>query len=150
MRQVLSEALLFCCSAQNDLTEHVGGSDDYISLKVSADGIIQPDVLDLYYAFGAICALFLIKTHSAPEPVSPALIQAAIGGVDSILDSDWIASISPGVSQVLSLLPVNPEEPIPDSSALRRFVEANLVNSRVSLVFFCLPMFFSSYISIPV
>ncbi len=88
MQQVLSEALLFCCSAQNDLTEHVRGSDDYISLKVLADSIIQLDIFDLYYAFGTICALFLIKMHSAPEPVYSALIQAAIGEVDSILDSD--------------------------------------------------------------
>ena len=136
MRQVLLEALLLCTNSQNDITEDLGNSDDYVSLKVSAEGIVQEETLDLYYAFGVLCAIFLIKTHSAPEPVSPALIQAAIGGIDSILDRDWIASISPCVFRLLSLVPVNTEEPIPDNPALRAFVEAKLVNSRVSFPFF--------------
>jgi hypothetical protein len=137
MRQVLSEALMICQSKENDITEHLGNSDDYISLKISADAIILEDTLDLYYAFGVLCAIFLIKTHSAPEPVSPALIQAAIGGIDSILDPEWIASISPEVAKILSLLPANPEVEIPNHPALRAFIEARLVNSRVCSLTSC-------------
>ncbi|KAF8971331.1 hypothetical protein BDZ97DRAFT_1913826 [Flammula alnicola] len=130
MREVLAEALVFCQSAENDIVEHLGNSDDYVGLKISADGIVQQDTLDLYYAFGALCAIFMIKTHAAPEPFSPAFILAALRGIDSILEPAWIASISPAVSKILSLLPANPEEPIPNDRALRGFVEANLVNSR--------------------
>ncbi|KAF8950867.1 hypothetical protein BDZ97DRAFT_1933246 [Flammula alnicola] len=130
MREVLAEALVFCQSAENDIVEHLGNSDDYVGLKISADGIVQQDTLDLYYAFGALCAIFMIKTHAAPEPFSPAFILAALQGIDSILEPAWIASISPAVSKILSLLPANPEEPIPNDRALRGFVEANLVNSR--------------------
>lgn len=136
MRQVLSEALIVCQNKENDITEHLGNSDDYIGLKISADAIILEDTLDLYYAFGILCAIFLIKTHSAPEPVSPALIQAAIGGIDSILDPKWIASISPGVAKILALLPANPEAEIPNHPAWRAFIEARLVNSRVCLLLF--------------
>jgi hypothetical protein len=131
MRQVLSEALMICQNEENDITEHLGNSDDYIGLKISADAIILEDTLDLYYTFGILCAIFLIKTHSAPEPVSPSLIQAAIGGIDSVLDPKWIASISPGVAKILSLLPANPNEDIPNHPTLRSFIEARLVNCRV-------------------
>lgn len=131
MRQILCEALMICQSKENDITEHLSNTDEYISLKISVDGIMLEDTLDLYYAFGVLCSIFLIKTHSAPEPVSPALIQAAIGGIDSILDPDWIASISPGVAKILSLLPANPEAEIPNHPALHAFIEARLVNSRV-------------------
>jgi len=86
MRQILAQAIAICQNLDHDITEHLGNSDDYVVLKISADGIVQQDTLDLYYAFGVLCAIFLVKAHSAPEPVSPALIQAAIGGIDSILD----------------------------------------------------------------
>lgn len=136
MRQVLLEALMICQTKENDITEHLGNSDDYIGLKISADAIIMEDTLDLYYTFGALCAIFLIKTHSAPEPVSPALIQAAIGGIDSVLDPKWIASISPALAKILSLLPANPEAEIPNHPVLRAFIEARLINSRVCLSLF--------------
>ena len=150
MRQVLSQALAIFRNTHHDIVEHLGNADDYVGLKISADGIVQEDTLDVYYAFGVLCAIFLIKTHSAPEPISPALIQMAIGGIDSILEPEWIASVSPSVSKILSLLPVNPDEPIPDIPVLRAFIEAKLVNSHVrsslfySMTFFFLTKFSSS------
>lgn len=70
MHQVLLEDLMICQSNKNDITEQLGNSDDYIGLKISANAIILDDTLHLYYTFGILCAIFLIKTHSMPEPVS--------------------------------------------------------------------------------
>ena len=98
MHQVLLEDLMICQSNKNDITEQLGNSDDYIGLKISANAIILDDTLHLSSLL-AYYALSFLSKHTACQNQSPSLIQAAISGIDSVLDLKWIAAILPGVAK---------------------------------------------------
>ena len=83
------------------------------------------------FVVGVLCAFFMLKCHLGPDPVSPALIQAAIGGVDSIVESEWIEAINSDVANKLGLLPANPNVPIPDNQNLRILTTSKMSNFRV-------------------
>ena len=85
--------------------------DGYMSLRISS--FISEATLNNAFALGALCAIFMIKAHSMPGRVSPALIQAAIGGVNSIVDYDWVKALNNETAETLSLLPSDPSIPIP-------------------------------------
>lgn len=108
----------------------LGNEDGFVTLKISPD-FASEDTLDDIFAFGALCAIFMIKAHLGPDPVSPSLIQATIGGIDSIIDSDWVASVHEQVAETLRLVPLDGEVPIPNIRSLRWHFESRLSHCRV-------------------
>lgn len=98
------------------LEPHIGlvqeTGDGYMGLRISS-AFVSEATLNSAFALGALCAIFMIKAHSMPGRVSPALIQAAIGGVDSIVDYDWVKALNSETAETLSLLPSAPTIPIP-------------------------------------
>jgi hypothetical protein len=133
LQQVLDEALQQCLTFEEGLVEELENGDGYISLKISADGIVDTDRLHKFFALGALCTIFMIKMHNRPEPISPALIQAAIGGINSILELSWIQAISPPVAEILSLIPTNPTQAIPNQPRIDHFIKARLPGTQVSI-----------------
>ncbi|KDR72188.1 hypothetical protein GALMADRAFT_229037 [Galerina marginata CBS 339.88] len=123
MRQILLEAVQL---ASEGIVEDLDNGDGYVSLKISADRMVSDKTLDRCFALGALCTIFMVKAYAAPEPISPALIQAAIGTHYSIQERRWIRSISPPVAETLDLLPtpVNFRHPIPDHPKLRSMVRS--------------------------
>lgn len=88
--------------------------DGYVTLRISP-AFVSEATLNNAFALGALCAIFLVKAHSMPGRVSPALIQTAIGGVDSIMDHNWVMALNSDTAETLSLLPSDPLIPIPTS-----------------------------------
>jgi len=125
MREVLMTAIQVFLNPERGIVEDLGIEDGFVSLKISADFVCE-DTLDDIFTFGALCAIFMIKAHLGPDPVSPALIQAAIGGTSSIVDADWVTSTHEHVAEKLRLLPIDGEVPIPDDRQLRWLFEARL------------------------
>ncbi|KDR69131.1 hypothetical protein GALMADRAFT_215412 [Galerina marginata CBS 339.88] len=121
MRQVLSEAIQI---VSRDIVEDLDNDDGYVTLKISADGIVSETTVNSCFALGALCTIFMVKAHAAPEPISPALIQAAIGPCRSVQERKWVRSIAPPIAAILDLLPtpVNFRHPIPDCQELRSLV----------------------------
>ena len=81
MCQVLSEAIQ---SASEGILEDLDNEDGYMSLKISPDSIVAESTINHCFALGALCTIFMIKAHTAPELISPALIQVVIGPCQSI------------------------------------------------------------------
>ena len=129
MRQVLLEAIHL---ASNGIVEDMDNGDGYLSLKISQDSIVDKATLDRCFALGALCAIFLVKTHSAPDPISPFLLQAVTGGLFSIVDLKWVQSVSPAAAAVLELLPTNADEPIPHHPSLESLVRSRFPGTTVS------------------
>jgi hypothetical protein len=134
MRQVLLEAIHL---ASEDILEDLDNDDGYQTLKISADFMVSDKTLRQCFALGALCTIFMIKTHSAPEPISPALIQAAIGSRYSIQDRNWVRSISPPIAAILDLLPKprNFHDPIPDHPELRSLVRTKFPGTSVCFLY---------------
>jgi hypothetical protein len=127
MRQILSEALKMCLDENICVTN----SDNYVSLKVSS--FVSSARLDIFFALGILCAMFLIKAETGPEPVSPALLQAAIGGFDSLKDLGWLSVVFPDTAQQLALLPESHDDTIiqnpEDRKILARLLECHMSTS---------------------
>ena len=134
MRQVLSEAIQI---ASEGILEDLDNEDGYMSLKISADGIVAESTINRCFTLGALCTIFMIKAHAAPEPISPALIQAAIGPCQSIQERQWVRSISPPIAAILDLLPtpLNFHHPIPDHPELRSLVRRRFPGTSVCLIY---------------
>jgi hypothetical protein len=109
----------------------VVNSDNYVSLKTSS--FVSSARLDVYFALGILCAMFLIKAETGPEPVSPALLQATIGGFDSLKDLSWLSVVFPDTAQQLALLPVSHDDTIvqnpEDRKILARLLDCYLSTS---------------------
>jgi len=135
MRQVLSEAVQI---ASGDIVEDLDNDDGYVSLKISADRIVSETTINRCFALGALCTIFMIKAHAAPEPISPALIQAAIGHSHSVHDHQWVQSISPPIAAILDLLPtsLNFQHPIPDRPELCSLVRRRFPGTSVCSMYF--------------
>lgn len=134
--QVLYEKFLWkrsiCLIPERGLVQDTGNGDGYVTLRTSSL-FVSNDTLNNAFALGVLCAFFMLKCHSGPDPVSPALIQAAIGGVDSIVDSEWLEAINPDVAKKLAILPADPNVPIPeDNQSLRILIASKMSNFRVS------------------
>lgn len=132
MREVISEAMRL---ASEGIVEFLDNNDDYVTLKISADCIVDEEVLNRCFALGALCSILMIKTHSAPEPISPMLIQAVIEGVDSIMEDRWLETVSPPVAKVLALIPSNFDAPIPDDPNLRSLIRGKFAGTVVRFLF---------------
>lgn len=131
MREVLTAALLEYLRPEYGIVDDLGNEDGFMTLKISPD-FAGEDTLDDIFAFGALsCAIYMIKTHVGPDPVSPALIQAAIGGINSIIDPDWVASTHEQVAEKLRLVPIDGNVPILDHRELRWHFESRLSGCRV-------------------
>ena len=132
IREVLMEAINLLLLPERGLVQDTGNGDGYLTLRTSSL-FVSDDTLNNAFALGVLCAFFMLKCHSGPDPVSPALIQAAIGGVDSIVDSEWIEAINPDVAKKLGLLPTDPNIPIPeDNQSLRILIASKMSDFRVS------------------
>lgn len=127
------EAINLLLLPERGLVQDTGNGDGYLSLKTSSSSLfVSNDTLNNAFALGVLCAFFMLKCHSGPDPVSPVLLQAAIGGVDSIVDFEWIEAINPDVAKSLSLLPTDPDVPIPeDNQSLRILIASKMDNFRV-------------------
>ena len=134
IREVLMEAINLLLLPERGLVQDTGNGDGYLTLRISSSSLfVSNDTLNNTFALGVLCAFFMLKCHSGPDPVSPALIQAAIGGVDSIVDPEWIGVINPDVAKKLGLLPVDPNIPIPeDNQNLRILIASKMSDFRVS------------------
>lgn len=110
MREVLMEVIDLLLEPHIGLVQETG--DGYMGLRISS-AFVSEATLNNAFALGALCAIFMIKAHSMPGRVSPALIQAAIGGVESIVDYDWVKALNTETAETLSLLPSDPMIPIP-------------------------------------
>ena len=130
MWDILSEAIKI---ASEGIIEDLDNNDGYMTLRISADGMVSDGTVDRCFALGALCAIFMIKAHSAPEPISPALIQAVIGSLVSIQERGWLRSISPPIASILDLLPTstNYNHPIPDHPDLRSMVRSKFPGTSV-------------------
>lgn len=90
--------------ASNRTCQEVQSTEDgFVFLQV--DEFPDADQEDYAFALGVLCTMFLLRVHSAPLPVSPALLQVTIGGIDSLVDSAWLEAILPDMFNVLKLFP---------------------------------------------
>jgi hypothetical protein len=127
-RQVLSEALQYCLD--QNICEVVN-QDGYVSLKTSS--FVSSPRLDLVFAFGVLSAMFLVKVQTGPDPLSPALLQAAIGGFESLKDLRWVSVVFPDIAREIALMPKSHGLPTPqniqDRQRLSRLVESRMSTS---------------------
>ena len=101
LRQVLDNALQLCIANENKTCEEM--DDGYFSLNISQWP--SPKKLDVVFALSFLSATFMLKTHLSPDPLSPALIQAVVGGFDSLLDIPWINTFSLDTAQIITSFP---------------------------------------------
>jgi len=130
MREILMTAIQEYLKPERGIVEDLGNEDGFVTLKISPD-FAGEETLDDVFAFGALCAIFMIKAHIGPDPISPALILAAISGVPSIVDPNWVTSTHEQVAEKLRLVPIDGEVPIPDNRQLRWHFESRLSGCRV-------------------
>lgn len=100
-RQVLSEAIRIACSRTCQDVQST--EDGFVFLQV--DEFPDADLEDYAFALGVLSTMFLLRVHSAPLPISPALLQVAIGGINSLVDSAWLEAVLPDTYNVLKLFP---------------------------------------------
>lgn len=135
MREILMAAIRSLLHYDHGLVEESANEDGYVGLKIAVD-YVSGATLDKAFMLGVLCAIFMIKTQAGPDPISPALIQAAIGGVDSLIDYEWIRATNDQVAEKLALLPTDHQTPIPDTLELRRLFESTLPGIRVCIIWF--------------
>lgn len=100
-RQVIYEAIHI--ASHRTCQDPQSTEDGFVSLQV--DEFPDADQEDYAFSLGVLCAMFLLRVHSEPLPVSPALLQVTIGEIDSLVDSEWIEAILPDTFNVLKLFP---------------------------------------------
>lgn len=88
--------------------------DDYKTLFRSAEpALVTESVKNNYFVLGVLVSLILYKVHAPPPHITPALLQYAIGGIESVLgDRTWLTSISSTLNNVWDVVPDNPRRPI--------------------------------------
>lgn len=101
MRQVLSEAIRVTSERTCQDIKTTEDSYVYLQVKDFPDAAVE----DYAFALGVLCTMFFLRVHSAPLPVSPALLQATIGGIDSVVDSAWLAAVLPDTFNLIKLFP---------------------------------------------
>jgi len=134
MREVLLAAVQSFLTPEVGILEDLSNNDGYFTLKVSIGGFVSNNTLDNIFTLGALCAIFWLKCHAAPSPISPALIQAAIGGIDSLIDEAWVRTTHEEVAETLTLLPMDGNIPIPNNTVLRRLFESRVAGCRVGII----------------
>ncbi|PPR06191.1 hypothetical protein CVT24_000635 [Panaeolus cyanescens] len=111
-RQVFTAALE---KLSEGILEDLSLQEGYHTLKIAENpDLLSPSALDKCRVLGAFTAVFLLLTQAPPPLLSPALLQAAIGGVSSIVDEQWIkATHSPRLAEILALVSSDNSVPIP-------------------------------------
>jgi hypothetical protein len=115
LRHVLESALAKCISwkpSHTSTNSSDGGEGDtcetlddgYVTLKISS--FPSDEKLDIVFALGRLAAIYMIKVGNGPDPVSPALLECVINGLDAIMDLPWLRHFHPSLMQTLILLPV--------------------------------------------
>ncbi|KAG2127387.1 hypothetical protein BD769DRAFT_1775932 [Suillus cothurnatus] len=115
LRHVLESALAKCISwkpshtSTNSSDGEEGDTcetldDGYVTLKISS--FPSDEKLDIVFALGRLAAIYMIKVSNGPDPVSPALLECVINGLDAIMDLPWLRHFHPSLMQTLILLPV--------------------------------------------
>lgn len=106
MRQVLTQAIATCLKPELAIAQPMD-HDSFQVLRIRD----FPSLRDLDHAFalGALCAMILIRGHMSPDPVSPALLIAAICGVQGLIDIPWVRMMFPDSYSDLALLPSSPQ-----------------------------------------
>lgn len=129
LREILGGSLKLCLEPEYGMLKDTANGDGYLTLRLSPD-FVSAATLDMFYALGVICALYMIKAHNGPAPISPALVQAAIGGFDSLIDEAWVRATCPEIASKLVLLPADAGTAIPDDRELRLFISSKLPGIR--------------------
>jgi hypothetical protein len=105
LRQVIACALKLCLDEAHC---QVVNEDGYVSLRLSS---FPTDIrLDALFTLGVLCTMYLIKIQNGPNPVSPILLEAAINGLESIIDMHWLTVVVPDISQTLALFPISHDQ----------------------------------------
>ena len=133
MHEVLLVAIQSLLIPEIGIVEDLANDDGFVGIKVSTGSYVSNNTLDNIFTLGALCAIFWLKCHAAPTPVSPALIQAAIGGINTVVDEEWIKATHEQAAATLSLFPVDGGTPIPDNIKLCRLFESRITGSRVCI-----------------
>lgn len=133
MRQVLDTCIHTLLSSKMGLMEDTANGDDFMTLTLSP-GFLSRFRLDEVFVLGALSAIFMIKTHYAPFPISPALLLLAVASKPShVYDRKWLKYVYPGVSAQIAKIPDDDDEPIPNGDlSLTHFVEGKLLGTKVS------------------
>lgn len=98
---MLSEAIQVACK---HTCQDVQLTDDgFVFLQI--EEFPGGEVEDYAFALGVLCTMFLLRVGSAPLPVSPALLQVAIGGIESLVDAAWLRALLPDTFRTLTLFP---------------------------------------------
>jgi len=101
--------------------------EGYYSITTRRAPINDDQALDLR-VFGLSCMLYMVTFELAPDPVSPALLQFAIGNLESIIDMSFIREFAPETAAKLNVWPLDPLADLEFSGALDgKDLLANLV-----------------------
>ncbi|KAK1229461.1 hypothetical protein PQX77_007479 [Marasmius sp. AFHP31] len=77
----------------------VGGTENFKTLCLTAP--INPHTMYLAQAFGAATTFAMCHAEQLPQDLSPAFIQAVIGGYKSVIDLVFIRDFSPELANIL-------------------------------------------------
>lgn len=96
-----------------------------LPLEVSADGDAQ--FFMQYRTWGFLITVHLILFGTLPPNVSPVLMQAVIGGSDSIVNSNFIRDVfQDAFLEVQRWLSTSPTEVFHDNDSLLLYVASNI------------------------
>lgn len=102
-REVLDAALQIACSrvSHPDMQTDEG----FVQLAVPEFALVEDE--DNAFALGVLVTMNLLRSFCAPLPLSPALLQAVIGGAESLNDPTWLQAVLPESWTTLWLFPMS-------------------------------------------
>ena len=81
-------------------------TEGYYAIATRKAPINEKQSLDLR-AFGLACMLYFATFELVPDPVSPALLQFAVGNLNSIIDIPFIREFAPETAMKLGIWPLD-------------------------------------------
>ena len=81
-------------------------TEGYYTIATRKAPINEKQSLDLR-AFGLACMLYFATFELVPDPVSPALLQFAVGNLNSIIDIPFIREFAPETAMKLGIWPLD-------------------------------------------
>ena len=109
-----------------DILHDPGNEDGYMTRKIEENLPGGDARLHYIVALGVAANLALIKAEVPPLPLSPALIEAAIHGIESILDNRFIQTMYERQWNLISQIPIDGNIEIPNVLSLKSFVIGHL------------------------
>ncbi|KZP10894.1 hypothetical protein FIBSPDRAFT_962673, partial [Athelia psychrophila] len=126
-------ALLQVCIQDVRLCKQVN-AEGYYSLATYSASITPDHSLDIQ-TLALLCLLYIFTFELAPDPISPALFQFAIGGLPSIIDLNFVSSFAPETAQKLAAWPLDTATPLDLSSQdVRNIIFEHLDMQPIQLV----------------